>query len=175
MLFERNNALKLKHQQRKKSWKKTLRSTFYLQKNTSRIQPLQSVPEAPYDRRAVRACDWLAHGTADVMQHVIAALHRHFHPGDAFVRIQGPGSHSEVLDTHIVIPEENKLHFKLSSSFGERERFRIRQMELYYIVVIYDVVRFIFIYKTEKSTVIKNPNTVINCLTFCSMFSYQSQ
>lgn len=94
---------------------KTFLSVESIQWNEE-VWPLQSVPEAPYDRRAVRACDWLSHGTADVMQHVVASLHGHFHPGDAFGWIQGPGRHSEVLDTHVVIPEENQLHLQLSSS-----------------------------------------------------------
>lgn len=56
-------------------------------------RPLQRVPEAADDRRAVGAGYGLLLRAADVVQDVIAALHDDLHPGAAQVRVQGPRSH----------------------------------------------------------------------------------
>lgn len=56
--------------------------------------PLQGVPEAPDDCSAVQTGDRLPHGATDVMQDVIASLHRHLHPCAALWWVQGPGCHS---------------------------------------------------------------------------------
>ena len=66
--------------------------------------PLQSVPEAPDDGRAVGASDGLLLRAADVMQDVVAPLHYHLNPSVAQVRIQRPGSGRQVLDAHVVFP-----------------------------------------------------------------------
>lgn len=66
--------------------------------------PLQCIPEAPDDRCAVRAGDGFPLGAADVMQDVIAPLHRHLHPGGSLGGVQRPGGGSKVLNVHVVFP-----------------------------------------------------------------------
>lgn len=79
------------------------------------VSPLQRVPEASYDGGAVGAGDGLPQRAADVVQDVVAALHGHLHPGGALGRVQGPRGHRQVLDTHVVLPEEHQLHLQLSA------------------------------------------------------------
>lgn len=68
------------------------------------VAPLKRVPEAADDRGAVRAGDGLPLGAADVMQDVVASLHRHLHPGGSLGGVQRPGGGRQVLDVHVVFP-----------------------------------------------------------------------
>lgn len=77
------------------------------------VVPLQSVPKAADDGGAVRAGDWLPLGAADVMQDVIAALHGHLHPGASLGGVQRPGGGRQVLNVHVVFPQQHQLHLQL--------------------------------------------------------------
>ena len=78
------------------------------------VVPLQSVPEASDDRGAVRAGDGFPLSAADVMQDVVASLHRHLHPSGSLGGVQRPGSGCQVLDVHVVFPQQYQLHLQLS-------------------------------------------------------------
>lgn len=81
------------------------------------VVPLQCVPKAADDGGAVRAGDRLPLGAADVVQDVVAALHRHLHPGASLRRVQRPGGRCQVLNVHVVFPQQHQLHLQLSPAF----------------------------------------------------------
>lgn len=66
--------------------------------------PLQCVPEAADDGGAVRAGDGFPLGAADVVQDVVASLHRNLHPGGSLGKVQRPGGGCQVLDMHVMFP-----------------------------------------------------------------------
>lgn len=68
------------------------------------VVPLQCVPEAPDDRGAVLAGDGFPLGAADVVQDVVAPLHRHLHSGGSLGGVQWPGGSREILNVHVVFP-----------------------------------------------------------------------
>lgn len=68
------------------------------------LAPLKCIPEASDDRRAVRAGDGFPLGAADVVQNVVASLHRDLHPGRPLCGVQRPRGSRQVLDVHVVFP-----------------------------------------------------------------------
>lgn len=77
---------------------------FYTFVHLWRAVPLQCVPESPYDRGAVWAGDRFPLGAADVMQDIVASLHRHLYPGGSLCWVQWPGGSCQVLNMHVVFP-----------------------------------------------------------------------
>lgn len=84
--------------------------------------PLQCVPEAADDRGAVRAGDRFPLGAADVMQDVIAPLHCHLHPRGSLGGVQWPAGSCQVLNMHIVFPQQHQLHLELSPTCRDQRR-----------------------------------------------------
>lgn len=72
-----------------------------------KVVPLQCVPKAADDRGAVWTGDGFPLGTADVMQDVIAPLHRHLYPGAPLRGVQWPGGRCQVLNMHVVFPQQH--------------------------------------------------------------------
>lgn len=85
-------------------WQQIRQRIMNLSDSSSLAVPLQCVPEAADDGGAVRASDGFPLGAADVVQDVVASLHRHLNPRGSLGMVQRPGGGGQVLDMHVVFP-----------------------------------------------------------------------